>query len=141
MTRLTTKELYGMFLTSDWWIRLSRTKRRMIGKCEQCGKDRTLESHHVRYPENWFDTQLSDLRVLCRDCHEREHGIAPTPKPAPKRHRSPRRKRRSRAWWQRFKKKQKAEKMRRFMSNKPWVPHGTLNFHRMHWVSRGTSSN
>lgn len=73
MTALPARELYAMFLDSDWWIELSRMKRRMVGKCERCGCKKMLQSHHRRYPDNWFDTRLSDLEVLCRDCHEKEH--------------------------------------------------------------------
>lgn len=75
MTVLTTRELYGLFLDSDWWIHLSRLKRRKVGCCEKCRAKRKLQSHHVCYRENWFDTKLSDLQVLCRDCHESHHKI------------------------------------------------------------------
>lgn len=64
-----------MFLESEWWKDLSRRKRLIKGKCEQCGCEERLQSHHVRYPANWFDTTLSDLKVLCRGCHEKEHGL------------------------------------------------------------------
>ena len=76
MMKLLTAQLYGMFLRCDWWINLSRLKRSLAGKCERCGCKRKLQSHHRRYPENWFDTKLSDLEVLCRDCHENEHHIS-----------------------------------------------------------------
>lgn len=73
------KELYAIFLLSDFWIELSRQKRRQVRKCEKCGCDSRLQAHHVRYPENWFDTRLADLKVLCRPCHEKEHGIVESP--------------------------------------------------------------
>lgn len=75
MIQATTKELYAMFLESRWWIDLSRTKRRKIGQCERCGNTNRLQSHHRFYRENWFETQLEDLQVLCRRCHENEHGL------------------------------------------------------------------
>lgn len=74
MTWKTTKELYAEFLGSDFWVCLSRQKRKQVGKCERCGSKHRLQSHHVRYPENWFDTRLEDLEVLCRKCHARHHG-------------------------------------------------------------------
>lgn len=70
------KELYYDFLLSDFWIELSRLKRKLVSKCERCGSDNRLQAHHLRYPDNWFDTKLSDLKVLCRECHEKEHGIS-----------------------------------------------------------------
>lgn len=73
-----------MFLDSDWWINLSRLKRRQVGKCERCGVVITLQSHHIHYPDNWFDTRLEDLEVLCCSCHEKEHGIVPVKPDPPK---------------------------------------------------------
>lgn len=75
MIWLTTKELYALFLESQWWIELSRTKRRSVGRCERCGSKHLLQSHHKVYRDNWFDTRFEDLEVLCRGCHEREHRI------------------------------------------------------------------
>lgn len=80
MTYLDTRELYGLFLGSDFWVNLSRNKRRQIGKCERCGSVSRLESHHKFYRENWFDTLPDDLEVLCRGCHEKQHGIQETVK-------------------------------------------------------------
>jgi hypothetical protein len=77
MTYLDGKELYELFLESKWWRDLSRRKRRSVGKCEVCGTTERLQSHHKFYRENWFDTQEGDLRVLCRQCHKKEHGIEP----------------------------------------------------------------
>lgn len=77
MTFRDAKELYALFLESDWWIELSRRKRRMVGHCERCLGTERLQSHHRLYRESWFDTRLDDLEVLCRTCHEQEHGIVP----------------------------------------------------------------
>jgi len=87
MIVLGTKELYALFLECDWWRELTMRKRRKVGKCEKCSTQKRLESHHLRYPENWFDTTEEDLQVLCDDCHREEHGIKKAkpepPKPAP----------------------------------------------------------
>lgn len=80
MTYLSTRELYQMFLTSDWWHELSRMKRESVGRCESCKSPDNLQAHHSFYRENWFDTILTDLQVLCRRCHCAHHG-----KPMPKR--------------------------------------------------------
>lgn len=68
-----TKELYAMFADCCWWKTLSRRKRKKIGRCEECGSRKRLSSHHIRYPQNWFDTTEADLRVLCWTCHEKKH--------------------------------------------------------------------
>lgn len=76
MTILSTRELYGLFLDSEWWRRLTWEKKRSVGnRCELCGGVDELQSHHVFYRPNWFDTQLKDLLVLCRACHQRQHGV------------------------------------------------------------------
>lgn len=155
MTWHSTKELYGMFLRSDWWIALSRTKRRSVGKCEQCGDRRCLQAHHVRYPENWFDTGMEDLKVLCRDCHESEHHITkvvfhPNSKGQRKAFRNERRQRlkarpkvkRDKSWWQKWRKQKRKQRMKQSFSNKPWTPKGALRCStKLHYVNRGTSSN
>lgn len=73
MTTLSSKERYALFLESDFWKELSRRKRLIVGRCERCGCRNNLQSHHRFYRENWFDTILSDLEVLCRRCHENHH--------------------------------------------------------------------
>ena len=75
------KAEYARFLQSDFWINLSRTKRDQIGRCQHCGSKRHLQAHHVFYRSDWYQTQLADLKVLCRVCHEIEHGIRPKLKP------------------------------------------------------------
>lgn len=70
-----TKENYQKFLESDFWIALSRKKRKEVGKCERCGGRFDLQSHHKVYPENWWNTTEAMLEVLCRPCHKKEHGI------------------------------------------------------------------
>lgn len=66
---------YDEFLQTDFWKRLSRKKKRQHPACQRCGRTERLESHHVVYPRDWFQTKLEDLEVLCRRCHEEEHGL------------------------------------------------------------------
>lgn len=75
LTWASTRELYELFLESAWWRELSRSKRWNVGQCERCHGGIKLQSHHKVYRENWFDTVEEDLEVLCRDCHEKEHGL------------------------------------------------------------------
>lgn len=91
MTIHSTKELYEMFLESDFWKDISKRKRALVGHCERCPSRKRLQAHHLRYPEHWFDVRLDDLVVLCRACHEKAHGLEPS-KPRSKRHHRRRRK-------------------------------------------------
>lgn len=84
MTFATTKELYAMFLESDFWKALSFACRSAAKfKCTRCRKKAQCQAHHTFYRENWFDTLLSDLECVCRECHEKEHGIRKPKRPAP----------------------------------------------------------
>lgn len=67
------QKAYREFLKTPFWKSLSAEKKRLVGKCEQCGSTRHLQSHHKRYPADWFDTTLDDLEVLCRMHHVIEH--------------------------------------------------------------------
>lgn len=67
---------YAEYLESPHWLRLRAQKLDEIGRvCEQCDSGYRLEVHHQLYRRSWFDTALSDLRVLCSYCHKREHGL------------------------------------------------------------------
>lgn len=86
MTWATTRELYALFLESDWWRNLSDKKKASVGrKCEECSSQKQLTSHHIRYRDNWFDTLEEDLRVLCWPCHRAKHDDKPQKLPKKKR--------------------------------------------------------
>lgn len=72
---MTVAKKYREFLKSEFWRALSSRKKKEVGKCEVCGAKSGLQSHHIRYPRNWYDTRLEDLEVLCRKCHSKEHGL------------------------------------------------------------------
>lgn len=155
MTFLSAKELYAMFLDSDWWIALSRYKRTLQPWCEKCDSSTDLQSHHISYPENWFDTTTDILKVFCRSCHIKEHALlASFTTQVVKCSSTP--KRRFRIKTKNFKRPISKQKLKRL--RKKWkqnsrrygrsVPTGLvsskrgLNFKsRRNWVSRGTSSN
>lgn len=154
MTQHTTKELYAMFLESQWWVDLSFTKRCAVRKCERCGCTYDLQAHHIRYPENWFETRLEDLEVLCRDCHEKEHHIAKvvsTPKTRAQANawRKDSRVRSRKAAKFRFKQtrkgrmraRRKRERLQGLLTSqsKNWHRYRITPIH--HYVNRGTSSN
>lgn len=67
------KEIYDNYLLSDKWknkrLQLFKIKGR---KCEVCGSTKKIDVHHKHY-ERLTCELLSDLSVLCRSCHEKEH--------------------------------------------------------------------
>lgn len=70
---------YAEFLKSDFWLELRAKKLKQCPACSHCEATKNLEVHHHRYPANWYQTQLSDLTVLCDQCHEIEHGFQAAP--------------------------------------------------------------
>lgn len=73
---LSRKDRYKLFLESDWWIDFSlkfRTSKNWT--CEDCGeKTRDCHSHHIFYPDDWYQTKVEHLRCLCAECHRLAHG-------------------------------------------------------------------
>jgi hypothetical protein len=65
---------YQAFLHSDTWKTLRERRLRIAGfKCEKCDCRRRLQVHHHTYRATWPETQVEDLRVLCRWCHAQFH--------------------------------------------------------------------
>lgn len=67
-----TKEDYAAYLRSEWWREFSRYIRETRKICERCAFPYELNVHHKTYARigNELD---SDLILLCRSCHAREH--------------------------------------------------------------------
>lgn len=65
------------FLKSETWlnVRLVRLIRDKTA-CTICGfASIHNDAHHVRYPENIWETSVNDLVTLCRPCHESVHEL------------------------------------------------------------------
>lgn len=60
------------YLKSDHWKQLRKEKLQLNPICEECGSASRVEPHHLDY-KNLFDVQVSDLKTLCRKCHEKAH--------------------------------------------------------------------
>lgn len=68
-------EEYREFLRSDYWKDLRKRKLQEVGnKCELCGRKDSLQVHHLNY-ETVGREELSDLKVVCADCHKYIHKI------------------------------------------------------------------
>ena len=74
--RLTFRQIYYryIYLRSPHWKALRRLKISSVGyRCEKCKTRGRLDVHHIHY-RNLGNEKLSQLRVLCRACHRKEHG-------------------------------------------------------------------
>jgi hypothetical protein len=60
------------YMSSKEWKNLRKIIKIRDKKCVSCGTLKNLEVHHLTY-ERLGDEKLSDLVVLCRECHQRQH--------------------------------------------------------------------
>jgi hypothetical protein len=68
----TRQETYRSYLQSTHWKRTRAKKRKRAQQCGICGATKNLDVHHLNYRQ-LTDVTMSDLRVLCRRCHEVAH--------------------------------------------------------------------
>lgn len=76
MSSIAAREHYrNTFLKSEHWASLrAEALLRYKSKCVFCGHaDFSNDVHHVHYPKDLYCNHLSQLIVLCRDCHEFVH--------------------------------------------------------------------
>jgi hypothetical protein len=66
---------YAEYLKSEHWQLVRREAlARAYRQCQRCSSIRNLNVHHRTY-ENLGAEEDADLIVLCRSCHEKEHGL------------------------------------------------------------------
>lgn len=64
---------YGEYLVSPWWKTKRGQKLKSVGnRCQRCNNQERLQVHHLHYRSLWREKN-SDLEVLCRGCHQKEH--------------------------------------------------------------------
>lgn len=64
---------YVEYLLTPWWKQKRKQKIKSVGsKCEKCGATSLLQVHHLNY-DRLGREHHSDLQVLCKPCHEKEH--------------------------------------------------------------------
>ena len=73
--QLIDKMSYEEYLLTPEWL---DTRRRALVKsgyrCERCGSKTELNVHHKTYERKGHE-RPEDLIVLCKTCHEKEHGL------------------------------------------------------------------
>ena len=72
------RKAYNDYLKSDDWQHIRKIKLQFAdNRCEMClrpaAAGNPLDVHHVTY-ERFGHENLTDLRVLCRQCHQTVHG-------------------------------------------------------------------
>jgi hypothetical protein len=73
-----------IYLKSGHWRELrSRALEHHGRKCHKCPATRKLDVHHIRY-SSIYDVEVTDLQILCRTCHDKEHLPAPKVTTAPR---------------------------------------------------------
>lgn len=61
------------YLKSRHWKARARKARRLADyRCEECGRSKPLDVHHVNYSRIFWEWN-KDLKVLCRTCHKAAH--------------------------------------------------------------------
>ena len=73
------KELHRFYKSNAWFVARNIKTNATQGKCERCGAIGEEVHHKIRLTvDNVNDTNISlnqdNLELLCRDCHNKEHG-------------------------------------------------------------------
>jgi len=72
---------YREYLKSDKWnVMRNIALIRADFKCQLCNGTEKLNVHHRKYPKVLGSEPITDLIVLCRECHENHHRINPPSK-------------------------------------------------------------
>lgn len=70
---------YSDYLQGEHWQQTREQKLTESPACQQCGKGRGLEVHHLTYDRIGHE-EMGDLQVLCATCHRRTHDRVPDAK-------------------------------------------------------------
>lgn len=71
---------YIAYMQSEAWNRKRRERLKMDRyTCQDCGAQNVpLDVHHITYERFGGNELMSDLKSLCRPCHELRHDDSPT---------------------------------------------------------------
>jgi len=69
---------YREYLKTDHSRELRLEAFKKYGRhCAKCPATCRLDVHHLIYRHPWKLGVVGDLQILCRSCHEKEHGVTP----------------------------------------------------------------
>ena len=72
------RRLYNNYIyypSSHWKATAKHMRRLAFYTCQDCGRtDRPLDVHHLSYKRLGHE-RPEDLRVLCRECHNKRHNV------------------------------------------------------------------
>ena len=68
---------YSDFLKTKYWHLVALQVKNNAGwRCSSCGRHSGLVAHHPYYDLHGYEMfHIKDLQCLCRECHERLHGL------------------------------------------------------------------
>lgn len=66
---------YKDYLETPHWKSIRRKMYEKYRACQNCGAKRGLDIHHNKGYKNIGHEKLSELRILCRECHYRAHRL------------------------------------------------------------------
>jgi 5-methylcytosine-specific restriction endonuclease McrA len=60
---------YQTYLRSPEWKKKRERAFKLLGrKCQQCGKTKSLQVHHLHY-DTLYEESAEDVEIACTDCH------------------------------------------------------------------------
>ena len=60
---------YNTYIRSPEWKAKREKAFQILGrKCQRCGNIKKLEVHHLNY-DNLFNESVSDVEIVCNNCH------------------------------------------------------------------------
>jgi len=69
--------IYSQYIRSTTWKKKAKlNKEKNNFKCERCGSQKSLRTHHKTY-KRVFKEKENDLECLCNICHYKEHNHEP----------------------------------------------------------------
>lgn len=68
--------IYDYFLTypPDWEKRRDEVAKRDGDECSECSSWRQLHLHHIKPLSKGGSNKISNLKLLCEECHSKKHG-------------------------------------------------------------------
>jgi 5-methylcytosine-specific restriction endonuclease McrA len=65
---------YIQYMQSVEWANKRREALAVHGKkCQRCGSRKKIQCHHKTYVRLFHEDIRTDLEILCKTCHEKEH--------------------------------------------------------------------